>query len=199
LDLASKIDLCALEILIELDDETFVRFGKYYVPEAAVFDNEKNEHYRNWAKEGWITVTDGEVTDYDFIIEDLDELKSLLQLEVILYDPFQATYLATTLIKDGFPMMEYGQTVLNMSEPMKQLDADIRDGKIKHNGDPVQTWALSNVVAKEDKKENVFPNKPIQQSKIDPAVALIMARAAKLHDLSANTTSAWETQDLVIG
>ena len=71
--------------------------------------------------------------------------------------------------------MEYKNTVLTMSEPMKELDALIRSGRIIHCGDPILTWAIGNVTAKMDKKDNVFPNKETNSNKIDPVVAAIMA------------------------
>ena len=68
-------------------------------------------------------------------------------------------------------------TTGNLSEPMKMLDALIREGKFRHNGDPILRWCLGNVVAKADHNDNVFPRKSHEALKIDVAVALIMALA----------------------
>ena len=67
--------------------------------------------------------------------------------------------------------------MLNFSEPMKQLDALTRSRRIRHNGCPVMTWQISNVVARTDAKDNVYPRKPDGQDhlKIDNPVALIRA------------------------
>jgi phage terminase large subunit-like protein len=51
----------------------------------------------------------------------------------------------------------------------------IISGKIRHDGDPVLAWALSNVVGHFDRKDNVYPTKERPENKIDPAIALIMA------------------------
>jgi phage terminase large subunit-like protein len=72
-------------------------------------------------------------------------------------------------------VVEYRNTVLTMSEPMKQLDALIRSGRIRHNGDPVLAWAISNVTAKMDLKDNVYPNRETPAQKIDPVVAGLFA------------------------
>jgi len=54
------------------------------------------------------------------------------------------------------------------------MDAAIRAGRMHHNGDPVLTWAMSCVVAREDGRQNVFPRKIENgKDKIDPATALI--------------------------
>jgi phage terminase large subunit-like protein len=65
---------------------------------------------------------------------------------------------------------------------MKSLDALIRAKKIKHNSDPVQEWMISNVVAKEDAKENVYPRKERSENKIDGVIALLMALGRCQHE-----------------
>lgn len=174
IDLASKIDLCALEILIPDGDNRAIRFGKYYLPRATV-DKVENEHYQGWEKAGWLTVTEGNMTDYFQILEDIKELAKVMDVADIAFDPHNATMLVTALVNEGLPMTEFGATVLNFSEPMKHVDAWVLEHRLKHNGDPVAEWCISNVVAKPDKKDNVYPTKESAEKKIDQAVALIMA------------------------
>ena len=174
LDLASKIDLAAIEILFPEADGTFTRFGKYYLPRETV-DKAENAHYQGWEKEGWLTVTDGNLIDYFQIFEDIKALAETFEVAELAYDPHNATMLVTALVNEGLPMVEFGPTVLNFSEPMKQVEALIVDRKLRHNGDPVMEWAMSNVVAKADAKDNVFPRKERDENKIDPFVALCMA------------------------
>lgn len=176
LDLASKVDIAALEILFPLDDGRFARFGRYYLPEATVESGE-NEHYQAWAKQGHLIVTDGEIIDFARIKEDILELSGRFTVRECAYDPHQATMLVTALMDEGVPCVEVRPTVLNFSEPMKTLDGMIRAGLVAHDGDPVITWMISNVVAKEDAKDNVYPRKERQENKIDGVVAHLMALA----------------------
>lgn len=76
-------------------------------------------------------------------------------------------------------MVEMRPTVLNLSEPMKQLEALVLQGpnKFQHDGSPVMTWMISNVVCHRDAKDNIYPRKERPENKIDGAVALIMALA----------------------
>jgi len=46
---------------------------------------------------------------------------------------------------------------------------------LQHDGDPVLVWEASNVVAKRDQKDNVYPCKERPEQKIDGVVALLMA------------------------
>lgn len=174
LDLSSKIDIAACELLFELERDIFVRFGKYYLPDETVQQPE-NQHYRAWAKEDWITVTEGNIIDFNVILEDLKSFASLFQIAGIAYDPYQATMLVTELQQEGMACVEYRPTVLNFSDPMKRLDALVRNRAMKHNGDPVMKWMMSNVVAKSDAKDNVYPRKDRPENKIDGPVALISA------------------------
>lgn len=174
LDLASKVDIAALEILFPLDNGDYARFGRYYLPETAV-ENGANEHYAGWMRDGRMVITDGEIIDFGRIKEDILDISARFQVVECAYDPFQATMLVTELMGQGVPVVEMRPTVLNFSEPMKTLDGLIRSRRIRHDGDPVMTWMVSNVVAREDAKDNVFPRKDRPENKIDGVVALLMA------------------------
>lgn len=189
LDLSSKVDIAAMEILIELGDSDYVRFGKYYLPEETVEAGE-NEHYQGWHLDGLLEVTDGEIIDYQVIKNDILSLISMFEVVELAYDPFQATMLVTELMSEGVPVVEMRPTVLNFSEPMKELDAVIRAKQIRHNNDPVMTWMMSNVTAKQDAKDNVYPRKERDEDKIDGPVALIMALGRAMNDTQSNLNHA---------
>lgn len=173
-DLASKHDLVALMQLFVLPDNRFAVFGKYFLPAAAI-ERPENQHYRVWQSKGLIEAAGEETVDYENYKDDARALCEAYQVVEFPYDPNRAWGVMTQLENEGLPVIEYRNTVLTMSEPMKELDALIRDGRIIHNGDPVLTWAMANVTGKEDKKENVYPNKEDKASKIDPVVSLLMA------------------------
>lgn len=197
LDLASKIDLCALEILIE-DGPRWVRFGLYYLPEDPVMAgaSSTHAHYYAWHLDGRLILTPGNVTDYGYIKADIQRLCRLLRVEAIAYDPYQATQLATELLAEKVPMIEVKQTVANLSEPMKNLMALIKAKKIAHDGCPVMTWQLSNVVAYTDAKDNIYPRKESPENKIDSPVALIMAVSRAMVPAKPKPKSVYELQAL---
>lgn len=178
LDLASKIDIAALIKLFPpvADDPLWHVHARFYLPEERVESAATTNagHYDAWAKSGWITLTPGNVIDFEFIQEDLRKLKEF-DIGAIGFDPWQATQLANTMLKEGLPMVEIGATVKNFSEPMKQLEALVLLGQLAHPRDPVLSWMMSNVVAKLDAKDNIYPRKESEDSKIDGPVALIMA------------------------
>ncbi len=176
LDLASKRDMAALVLLF--DD---VAFGKFYLPEDAVERGNPNyDIYNGWALKHLLTLTPGNVIDFSFIEADLQEAARTFDISQVGYDPYQATQFATRMLAEGLPMVEVPQTVLSLSEPMKELDARIVSGGIHHDGNPVLGWMVGNVIAKKDAKDNVYPRKARDENKIDGAVALIMAEALRI-------------------
>lgn len=196
LDLASKIDIAAVEAIVlpicgePTPDDPIIRLGWYFLPEETVANVAA---YQAWDTAGLITVTPGNIIDYDEIVELLRTLKAWFQLEGLGYDPHQATMLVTTLAKEGFPVVEVGQTVFNLSEPMKDLDAWIRAGLIAHGGDAVMEWQIANVTGAPDKKDNVYPNKPRADAKIDNPVALMAAMRVRM-SAPENKKSWWEEE-----
>ena len=175
-DLASTIDIAAVEITFEHGDGGFARFGRYYLPSATI-ELPENEHYRGWRDEGRIVETDGDMIDYTVIRDDLLGLAEKHQVLDVAFDPHQAMMMMAELAQEGLTCVEVRPIVLNFSPAMKQMDGLIRSRKIVHDGDPVMTWMMSNVVARADAKDNVYPRKERAENKIDGPVAHMMCQA----------------------
>lgn len=192
LDLSTKIDLTA-KIRLFVENGDYYIFGRYYLPESTVELGE-NTHYQGWVKDGWIQQTMGDTIDFELIEEELRQDCQHFEMVDIAYDPWQATQLALRMQAEGAPMVEYRNTVGTMSEPMKQVQALVYSRRIHHNGDPVLAWMMSNVVARIDKKDNIFPNKERYENKIDGVVALIMAmgRATLIPEVSLPVVDVWD-------
>jgi len=172
LDLASKIDIAALNILF-FDEKEYWTFGKYYSCRATV-EKPENQDYQTWELEERLTVHEGERIDFNLIEDDVKDFCKQFEVEAISYDPWQAVQLAANLTAEGLTMIETRATVQNFSEPMKLLEAAIKAREFHYDGCPILTWMFGNVVAHYDKKENIYPNKTRNESKIDGVVALIM-------------------------
>lgn len=175
LDLASKSDLNALACLFPCQDGHYTIFSDFFLPEDALDSCPNADIYRGWAQEGWITLTDGGMVDYDAIEERIEELSRRFNVVELPYDPFQASQMVAHLSSTGLTMVEFGATVKNFSEPFKTLISLVDTGRLHHNGNQVMTWCISNVVAHTDAKDNIFPRKDRNDYKIDGAVAAIMA------------------------
>lgn len=189
-DLASKKDIAAKVRLFEMGDTVYclTREGSFFLPEAAVRDS-PNASYEGWVQQGLLRTTPGNIIDFDALEDSLREDAKRFEVVQVGYDPHQATQHATRMMNEGFPMVEVRQTVLALSEPMKEFEARVLSGRFKHDGNPVLTWMVSNVVAHLDAKDNIYPRKQKPQNKIDGAVAIIIAFALLMR----------EAQDYAIG
>lgn len=181
LDLASKVDIAANVLLFPPhgDDPLWHLHGRFYLPEDVVEEkaSSNHSHYSTWANQGYMTLTPGNVIDFDYIMDDLREDLSRFDVVEVPYDPWQATQLATQMLAEGAPMVELRQTVQNLSEPMKEFEKLVLSKQLAHGNCPVMSWMISNVVAKLDKKDNIYPTKEKPENKIDGPVAGIMAIA----------------------
>lgn len=184
LDLSTKVDVGALVARVELPDDIELYWPRLYVPSAQLKDpNNKNlAHYVGWAEKGWLIATPGDVLDYEFIERDLDMLCALLDVYGVGYDKYQGNYLATRMTAKGVPMFEYGQTVLNFSQPSKEFEASIIRRKLVHPANQAFDWMAGNVCTREDAKGNIFPTKPDKKPhlKIDGLIAAIMAKGLSM-------------------
>ena len=181
LDLSKKIDLTADAHLFILGDDRIAVCAHGFIPEEAIRKHEQTDRipYRDWVKEGWLTATEGDVTDYNRIrahIQDL-ELDHRWKVNEICYDPYNATHLANEMAEDGYTCVEIRQGVRTLSEPTKLFREKIALGKIVHDGSPLLKWCLANAKEKQDSNENIKLNKEsaMDTQRIDLLSALINA------------------------
>jgi phage terminase large subunit-like protein len=149
-------------------------FARCFINEAAVTET-RNAFYPGWAADGHLVVTPGNETDFDAIESDVRELCSRFRVVSVGYDPWQSTQMSQRLRADGLPMFEFRATTQNFSPAIVELDAAMRAGRLRHDGNPVLEWCLSNVVGKADRRGNLYPTKLRSEQKIDAAIALMMA------------------------
>lgn len=202
LDLASKIDVAATILVFPptQSDPSWHVHGRYYLPEARVLEqlDSNSARYMEFDAMGLMTLTDGEVIDYEVIKDDLREFAGRFDLEEVAYDPWQATQLAQEMEAEGLTMVELRQTVQNISEPMKELEKLVLQKRFAHGNCPVLTWMTSNVVAKIDAKDNIYPNKERPESKIDGLVGAVMAMSRAILQTDQTPVSPWEDENFSV-
>lgn len=185
LDLSSKKDLAGKWYWFEMPDGKLACFQRYWCPEEAV-EASRNSQYPGWASTinpstGWeyIEKTDGAQIDYELIRESF-EFDKQFQVRAVGYDPWQAAQLVQQLERMGLPMVEVQQSVKNLSDSMKHMEALVIDLKVVQDGNPCTAWQMSNVVCHTDAKDNVFPRKEREELKIDGPVAGMTALYTRL-------------------
>jgi phage terminase large subunit-like protein len=179
LDLASRTDLAALAIVIpRTDPDTgkahYTAFARCFLNDAAVSDA-RLPAYPGWAADGTLIVTPGNETDFGEIEEEIRRIAGLLRVASIGFDPWQSTQMAQRLGAEGLAVAEFRATTQNFSPAIVELDAAMRSGRLRHDGNPALEWCMGNVIGKPDRRGNQYPTKARPENKIDAAVALMMA------------------------
>ncbi|MGN8188246.1 terminase large subunit [Burkholderia sp. 22088] len=184
LDMARKLDLNSMARLFWRDIDGrrhyFCVAPRFWVPEDTVCNTENRrmaERYQAWVNQGFLLETDGAEIDYRDILEEAKDANRICPVQCTPLDPHGATNLSHQLEDEGLTPVTIVQNYTNMSDPMKELEAAITSGRFHHDGNPIMTWCVSNVIGKNlpGNDDVVRPIKQGNDNKIDGAVALIMA------------------------
>jgi len=186
-DFGAVKDLTA-RVRIYIKDGHYYVFSQFNLPHDVANDPEKTNYLR-WVREGFIETNMGRTVDftmiedevYDFIVSNRNMKEFALDIGFSAWPFIQAL---ERRLRDKYGqhfcdemIVEYGKTVKNFSEPMKQLEKAVMDGRLTHSGNPVLSWCLGNVVVRYDKNDNIFATKERYANKIDGADTLIIAFA----------------------
>jgi phage terminase large subunit-like protein len=199
-DLSKSTDLTAVSFVFALEDGRVAVWSRGFMPDETIKAHEKTDktaQYRHWAEQGWLIMTEGNLTHYDLIedyIQDM-ELAHGWKIHEITYDPYNATQFANRMQDKGYTCIEVRQGVQTLSEPTKRFRDLAADRKAVHDGSPLLRWCLGNAVTVQDGNENIKLSKKkiMGTRRIDLAAATIdaMVRIPVLMDA---VTSVYDTR-----
>lgn len=209
LDLAQRLDLNAgvgvFVREIEGKKHYYCIRPKFWVPEDTVRSTDPKiaktaDRYVKFVEMGALEATDGAEADYREILASIIDLQEIDKVRVseIPIDPSGATALSHELQDHGFEPISIRQDYTNMSPPMKELEAALAGGRFHHDGNPVLSWCISNVIGKNvpGSDDIVRPTKGDKQSKIDGATALFMAIGRAMLNGRASNQSVYDEEDV---
>ena len=178
-DLSSTTDLTASVLLVKKDKKMYV-IPHFFMPKDVLEKRmqEDSVPYDIWVKKGYITLSDGSQNDFTKVTEWFQRMVWDYGIRPLWvgYDPWNSKYWIDEMDDAGFTMEKVRQGVYTLSEPMKQLEADLKNHIVIYDNNPVLKWCLANTQAKVDVNGNIQPTKLNSKYKrIDGAVALIIA------------------------
>lgn len=185
MDLASTQDLAAVVWLIPedtADGSIFHVRARFFMPETRYEErrHEAKQDWEGWKEAGWVEVTPGPRIDHNRILAALVEDGEIWPMKVGCTDPFGGGPLLGELARRKLPWRELSQQFRGVSFPTKELERLIAVGAIRHDGNPILEWCLSNAIAVRDSFDNIRLDKKKSGEKIDGAAALVDAVAAYL-------------------
>ena len=194
-DMARKLDMNSMARLFwrEIDGRLhyYCIAPRFWVPEDTVRSSNNQrmaERFQAWVNSGHLQETAGAEVDYREILAEAIEINKSSPVRESPIDPAGATALSHQLEDEGLTPVVITQNYTNMSTPMKELEAAIEAGRFHHDGNPIMTWCISNVVGKHlpGNDDVVRPIKQHVDNKIDGAVALIMAIGRAMAQVAAD-------------
>jgi phage terminase large subunit-like protein len=188
IDLAAVSDLTAASFLFFDPDKGYTFKTKYYLPETALKEKQNKEHYKLWQRTGQLTVTSGNVTDYDYVLKDLMEVDKIATIQGIYYDSWNSTQFAINATELGLPMIPFSQSIGNFNRPTKEFERLMLQGNVTLDKNEATMFCFRNVSIKTDHNENSKPVKYSDANKIDGVIAILTALGGYLTNIHYDNT-----------
>lgn len=214
-DLAAKFDLTAWALVIpgdEPQDDPVHVLWRFWLPEAGLerLDQFHDGKFTRWAKQGWITVTEGSVIDYDKVIADVAEDARDFRLVAADCDEWSMWPIINRIAEEVGLDVEQGEitayrnTYDRVSPGMTDLMGTVKRGLLRHHGNPVARFCFDQCEVRHAAYDPnlIRPEKPERgrdKARIDAVPAAAMAvNAWKSREGAIPFQSAYENNRLMV-
>jgi phage terminase large subunit-like protein len=214
-DLAAKFDLTAWCLVLPGDEPTEDPahiMWRFWLPESGLerLDQFHDGKFTRWAQQGWLTITEGSVIDYDKVIADIAEDARTYQVVAADCDEWSMWPIINRIgealnldIEEG-ELTAYRNTYDRMSPGMTDLMGTVKRGLLRHHGNPVARFCFDQCEVRHAAYDPnlIRPEKPERgrdKARIDAVPAAAMAvNAWKSREGVEQFTSAYEDNKLMV-
>jgi phage terminase large subunit-like protein len=181
-DLASKLDLCAMMFVFPPTPERqgWRLLPWVWTPEDTLRERAHRDRapYDIWVQQGHLLTSPGTSIDHSLLRQVLVAQRERFKIARIGFDPWHSDMLIHQLVsEDGFAadqVVEVPQTFAHMSSAALTFEASVLNGHVDGRESPLLAWCVSNAVVQRDGKDNIQPIKKKSRGRIDPVVASII-------------------------
>lgn len=163
----------------ENDDVKYVH-SHYWIPEGKLEranDKEYGAKYLEWAKKGYITIVEGNEVDSGIVADWYMSLFKNYGIRTFMtgYDQRFSKEFLKKMEMYGFETELIMQNKYTLSNPMRLVEADIRDELINYNNNPIDKWCLGNTSIQVFNTGHILPVKIKGQAgrRIDGTASLL--------------------------
>ena len=175
-DLAATSDLTAVAYMWLKDNKYYFKV-QYYLPESQLIESQNKDKYKEWHRRQQLTCTHGNVTDYDYITNDIVKAVEMFNIQSIAYDKYNSTQWAIDCTAKGLPLEEFSQSLVSFNRPTKELERLFLGEYVIVDNNEITRYCFKNAMLKYDSNQNCKPIKGgnWKLAKIDGVVAIIQA------------------------
>lgn len=187
LDLARSIDMAAITLVLPRYDrdpedadrqvEVLDVVVRAWTPAGRLRDRPPRDRalLEDWIRRGFVSVSPGEVIDYDHIEQELFRIADELDLQRLHFDRWGSKQLVGHLMDGGLNVFEMGQGYASFSPAMKEAERLVYERRLRHGGSPLLRHAIQVLAVQQDAAGNVKPDRDRSTGFVDSWVALVMA------------------------
>lgn len=217
LDLSRVNDLTSLVLFFEpLDDDPYWRLKSYFwVPGDGLRQKKEQDHvpYDVWRDKGYLDAPPVKTIKKSYVVRKIQQVSFDYELQGIAYDRAMVNDLfqaaedeGVTLLEgkwdkikkvwdfgnqEGIKIMPFSQDPRSMHPAIEKFEGRLKNAEMRHDGNPVMTWCMSNAVVKEvDNYRRLSKN--MSTGRIDGAVAGVMASGVADASTALPTKSAYD-------
>jgi len=183
-DLAETMDLCCAKVLLMKDDGKKYIHTMYFIPERKLEDDDDScagAKYADWARDGYITVTEGSDIDLTVVADWFWALYKDYGIRLMCcgYDQkFAKDFLRQMAeygwTKEGGELELILQNAMTLDTANKFVETDLKKRNINYNNNPVDRWCFGNAGLSVDNKGKCLVVKTARNKKIDGAVTTVI-------------------------
>jgi len=160
--------------LYSVDSKSFHSYTDYYFPAGALKKHPNRELYEGWAKAGYLKLCDGDIIDYQQIVNDILSRAKYLQIMGIGYDPYKSAefvnLLSSSVGGEAGILIPVKQTYGTFTSPVESFEIALYSNKISFDPNPITPYCFANAVLDEDRNMNKKPIKKTHNAKIDSTI-----------------------------
>ena len=184
-DLSETTDLtCAKILMMKPDDNTKYIHTMYFIPERKLEDSDDwyaGARYKEWAKEGLLTITEGNDLDLSVVADWFYRLYKEYDIKLWKcgYDQRFSKDWITRIdsygwTKENEDLILILQNAQTLSNALKLCEADLKKQVINYNENKIDRWCFKNAGIKVDDRSQCLCVKTEKAKRIDGAVTLII-------------------------
>lgn len=176
-DLSKMFDLtgaCIYGRYQEID--IVIAHGFIPVTQAKAKADEDNIPFFWWKDQGWLTLTNSELVDYEEVVKWFMKMKDKgFKVKAVAFDKYNSRDFVRSMEKQKFKMEEAGQQFWKKSEAFREIERKIKEKKFTFLSNKAYEYCISNVKANEDSEERVRFQKVGENFRIDLFDASVVA------------------------